>query len=90
MVRLLARYFANLLILPLVLLDTGANTLMGGSPFETISERMGRVKMAHGGEIPRRRFILRFMDRVCELVDDNHSIEAATTPAGRAGVLDRF
>ena len=83
------RYIGNLALLPAVLADFLLNTLTGGSPFETVSSRAGRVKLANGGEMPRRRYFLRFVDWLTELVDDNHVIEAARAKLGSLGTIDR-
>ena len=82
------KYVRNLLILPLILLDFTLNTLLGGSPLETVSRRAGRVKIAAGGKLPKRRFFLRFVDWLTELFDDNHLLEAAEGEIGSMGIVD--
>ena len=83
------RYLFNaLFVLPFALLDFAGNALTGGSPFETISARTGRVKLAYG-DIPKKRYFLRFVEWLTEKVDSNHVIEAAKTRLGTMGVIDR-
>lgn len=83
------RYVGNLVLLPAVLLDFALNTVTGGSPFETVSGRAGRVKIAFDGHLPKRRYFLRFVDWLTELVDDNHIVEAARMKLGSSGTIDR-
>lgn len=75
--------------MPLALLDIAGNTLLGGSPFETISRRAGRVKQANRGAIPPDRKFLRLVHKITELFDDNHLIEAAEAKIGDMGIIDR-
>lgn len=85
----LLRYVFNVMLLPLILLDIALNVvLFMGSPLETISRHAGRVKLAYGA-IPRYRFMLRFVEWITELFDDNHIIEAVRARIGSLGVLDR-
>jgi len=46
------------------------------SPDETISSRLGKIKVAHGGIIPWRYPIARIMDMGLDIIDPNHSIES--------------
>ena len=83
------RYAFNIIIvLPFALLDFAGNAITGGSPFETISRRAGRVKVALG-DIPRNRRFLRMVEWITEAVDKNHIIEAANHKIGSAGTIDR-
>lgn len=84
----IAIYVRNILLLPLSLADIALNAITGGSPFETVSRRAGRVKVANRGAIPRRRYFLRFVDWLTELFDNNHLIEAADHKLGSMGVVD--
>ncbi len=39
----------------LISIDQLGNTIAGGDPDETISSRLGKLKVKHGGKIPWRR-----------------------------------
>jgi len=57
-------------------LDVLGSVLTGGTPNETISYRIGRMKLKYGGKIPWRRPLIRFIDWGLNRIDANHSIEA--------------
>lgn len=81
-------YIRNILLTPLALADFALNAVTGGSPFETVSRRAGRVK-AHYGGIPKHRYFLRFVDWLTEKFDENHLLEAAGHKIGSMGVIDK-
>lgn len=83
-------YLKNLILAPFAAWDFQLNALLGGSPFETVSERIGRIKISNDGLVPSRRWFFRFIDsRILEPLDKNHSIEAARTRSGSDGAMDR-
>lgn len=45
-------------------------------PDETISSRLGKIKVHHGGRIPWRYPLAKIVDWGLELIDPNHSIDA--------------
>lgn len=71
----IGRYFLNVALG----VDQLGNTLWGGSPDETISSRLGRLKMANGGTIPMTRPWARALSWCLDKIDKDHcrrSIEA--------------
>ena len=66
------QYFYNVLIG----LDQFGNSLWGGSPDETISSRLGRIKTANGGEIPWTRPWPKIMDWALDKIQKEHCIKA--------------
>lgn len=61
--------FGNVLLSPIM---TGAV----GNPDETISSRVGRMKVANGGKVPKWRLITRCVDWGLEKIDPGHCIDA--------------
>ena len=61
-----------------IALDQFGNALTGGSPRNTISSRLGRIKRSAGGEVPTETWLYlgRPLDGLLEWLDENHSIEA--------------
>lgn len=47
-----------------------------GNPDETISSRLGRMKVKHGGKIPWWRPLSKVIDMGLDKIDLNHSIDA--------------
>ena len=82
------KYLRNLLVLQLILLDFALNTVLGGSPLETVSRRGGRLKAANKGVIPRKRFFMRFVDWLTNLIDKDHLLESADARIGDMGIID--
>lgn len=68
----LGKYFVNILIA----IDALGSTITGGDPNETISYRIGRMKLKYGGEIPWRRPLVKFIDWALDRIDPDHSVEA--------------
>jgi len=60
----------------LIGVDQLGNTLLGGDPDETISSRLGRLKVHHGGRIPWHHPIARLVDHALEVVDKGHSVDS--------------
>lgn len=65
----------------LIWLDQGLNTLAGGDPDETVSSRLGRMKLAHGGAIPWTHPVSKSLDWCLDKIDENHSIDAIEPPS---------
>lgn len=59
-----------------VSLDQLVNTVFGGNPDETISSRIGKVRLANGGVVPWRNPIMKLIDYACDLVDKDHTLES--------------
>ncbi len=74
----------------LVSIDQLGNAICGGDPDETISSRLGKIKVRNGGKIPWRRPISRLLDAGLDKIDENHSIDAIEDDEGMNAVLDRF
>jgi hypothetical protein len=47
-----------------------------GDPDETISSRLGRMKLKYGGRIPWWRPLSKIIDLGLDKIDPNHSIDA--------------
>ena len=60
----------------LIGIDQLGNAIANGDPDETISSRIGRMKVKYGGEIPWRRPLAKVIDWGLNKLDNNHSIEA--------------
>lgn len=83
--RELFRWFWNLWIG----VDQFANACLGGDPDETVSSRLGRIKRAHHGKIPRCRPIARVTDFLLDKIDPGHSVNSIEDHRGAAGLVDR-
>lgn len=71
-IKLIGRYLINILIS----LDQLGNTILLGSPDETISSRIGRLKLNYGGSIPWTRPVTKLTDWLLDKIDPNHTIDA--------------
>lgn len=62
----------------LIAFDQLGNAVCFGSPDETISSRLGKLKRASGGIVPKRAwlYLARPLDATLEWIDPNHSIDA--------------
>jgi len=69
--------------------DQFGNALAGGDPDETISSRLGKIKVKYGGRIPWYRPISKVVDWGLDKIDKNHSIDAIEKDEGSDAVLDR-
>lgn len=56
--------------------DQLGNTLLGGQEDETISSRLGRMELRHGGEISWKKPISKLVAAMLERVDSNHCRDA--------------
>jgi len=83
--KALGKYIMNLLIS----IDQFGNTLCGGDPDETISSRLGKLKMRHGGVIPWYRPLSGFVDWGLDKIDPNHSIDAIEADEGKEALVDK-
>jgi hypothetical protein len=66
------KYLLNVLIG----IDQLVNAALGGDPDLTISDRIGRVKVLHGGKIPKRYFLMRTIAWGLNKIDPNHCIDS--------------
>lgn len=71
----------------LIAVDQLFNALTCGDPDETISSRIGKIKEAHGGMIPRYHPVCRIIDWGLEKIDKNHCIEAIEEDEGEEAVI---
>ena len=62
----------------LIALDQLGNAIFGGNEDQTISGRLGKIKRANGGEIPRAKGLglARPLDAFLDWIDPNHSINS--------------
>lgn len=68
--------------------DQLLNALLGGDPDETISSRLGKLKLRHGGVIPWRRPLSKMIDWGLDRIDRNHSIDAIERDEGKNAIFD--
>jgi hypothetical protein len=73
----------------LLSLDQLGNSVLGGDPDETISSRLGRIKLKWGGAIPWTRPVAKITDWLLDRIDKNHSIDAIEPGHGGEGVVDQ-
>lgn len=78
-------YFINTLIA----IDQLGNAILGGDPDETISSRLGKLKLRNNGSIPWSRPISKAVDYFLDKIDPNHSIDAIEPDEGKDAILDR-
>ncbi len=81
----IGKYILNFLIS----IDQLGNTIAGGDPDETISSRLGKLKVKHGGKIRWTRPFAKFIDWGLDKIDPNHSIDAIEEDEGSEALLDR-
>jgi len=88
----IGRYFLNIALG----VDQLGNTLWGGSPDETISSRLGRIKNANGGKIPWSRpwplvmdwFLDKLQKDHCRLAVERDEVEQIRTESIFDGTAD--
>ena len=73
----------------LIGIDQLINAVAGGDPDETVSSRLGKLKVKHGGIIPWRRPLAKTLDFLLNKIDKNHSIDAIEHDEGSDAVLDK-
>ena len=68
------RWLVNVLIA----FDQLGNAVTGGQPDETISSRLGKLKRANGGTVPKAAwlYLARPLDAILDWLDPNHSLDA--------------
>ena len=81
----MGKWFLNILIS----IDQFGNTITGGDPDETISSRLGKMKINHAGKIPWYRPLSKIIDYALDKIDPNHSIDAIEEDEGKDAVLDK-
>jgi len=75
--------FKQWLLNVLISIDQFGNTITGGDPDETISSRLGKLKVKHGGKIPWTHPLAKIIDAGLEKIDFNHSIDAIEKDEGK-------
>jgi len=73
------KWIVNLLIS----IDQLGNTVTGGDPDETISSRLGKLKVKHGGKVPWSHPLAKVIDWGLDKIDTNHSIDAIEKDEGK-------
>ena len=66
----------------LIGVDQLFNAVFLGDPDETISSRIGKIKVRFGGKIPRRKFLTRVIDWGLEKIDPGHSVDSIEPDEG--------
>jgi hypothetical protein len=79
------KYLLNLLLG----IDQLGNVIVGGDPDETISSRLGRLKVVNGGRIPWRRPFSKVVEWALDKIQDDHCRRAIERGRGHEGVFDR-
>lgn len=82
---MIGKYILNVLIG----IDQLGNAMLGGDPDETISSRLGKMKVKHGGSIPWYRPLSKVVDWGLDRIDPNHSIDAIEHDEGSEAILDK-
>ena len=82
----ISKWLVNMLIS----IDQLGNTLLGGDPDETISSRLGKLKLKHSGAIPWYRPLSKIIDYGLDKIDPNHSIDAIEDDEGINAILDKI
>lgn len=70
----------------LISIDQLGNTLAGGDPDETISSRLGKLKLKHKGSIPWYRPLSKIIDWGLDKIDPGHSIDAIECDEGENAI----
>lgn len=70
----------------LIGVDQFCNAVLGGDPDETMSSRLGKLKVRHGGRIPWRRPLSKVIDWGLDRIDPNHSVDAIEPDEGSNAV----
>lgn len=66
----------------LIGIDQLCNTILGGDPDETISSRLGKLKVKNGGRIPWTRPLAKVIDWSLDRLDKNHSLDCIESDEG--------
>lgn len=75
------RYVLNILIA----IDQFGNALTFGDPDETISSRLGRLELKHGGVIPWYRPLSKVIAWGLDKIDEDHCFDAIEYDEGDDG-----
>jgi len=70
-------------------IDQLGNAILGGDPDETISSRLGKLKVRHSGTIPWYRPVSGLVDYLLDKIDPNHSIDAIEEDEGALAIFDK-
>lgn len=73
----------------LISLDQLGNSIGGGDPDETISSRIGRIKVKWGGRIPPARVVVRLTDWALDKIQRDHCRRAIEAGRGDGGIFDK-
>jgi hypothetical protein len=82
---MIGKYLLNILIG----IDQLGNTILGGDPDETISSRLGKLKVKHGGSIPWYRPLSKIVDWGLDKIDPHHSVDAIEEDEGNNAIFDK-
>jgi hypothetical protein len=69
-------------------LDQFLNVITCGDPDETVSSRLGRIKRANNGKIPWRRPMAKLTDKLLDVIQPGHSLNAIEPGRGNHGLID--
>jgi hypothetical protein len=69
-------------------LDQFLNVITCGDPDETVSSRLGRIKTANHGRIPWHRPMAKLTDKLLDIIQPGHSINAIEAGRGNHGLID--
>lgn len=81
-VRGIGRYGLNVLIS----VDQLANALRLGDPDETISSRLGKLKLRNKGKIPWKKPLSKLLDKILDKIDPGHSLDAIEFDEGKDAI----
>lgn len=84
MLKKVGQYIVNILYS----IDQFGNAVAGGCPDETISSRLGKIKVNNGGKIPWRRPLAKIIDFGLDKIDPGHSVKAIEPDEGYMAVVD--
>jgi len=82
---MIGKYLLNILIS----IDQLGNVFVGGDPDETISSRLGKLKVKYGGRIPWRRPVAKLIDIGLDKIDPGHSKDAIEEDEGKDAIFDK-
>jgi len=73
----------------LIALDQLLNAILCGDQDETVSSRLGKLKLRHGGSIPWSHPLARAADAILEVLDPGHTIDAIEWDEGEQDLSER-
>lgn len=68
--------------------DQFINAVFGGDPDETISSRLGKTKVKHGGKIPWRHPLRKVIDWGLDKIDKDHCVDAIEEDEGKDSIIE--